>query len=70
MYTQTLSVLANAARESAAGGDGVTGVRSISPVLHAGIALVLHGLRSGCLWVCDTEAALLLAVLDEGEDAD
>ena len=41
MYTQTLGVLADAARESAAAGDGVTGVRSISPVLHAGIALVL-----------------------------
>jgi hypothetical protein len=41
LYTQTLGVLADAARESAVAGGDVEGVRSVSPLFHAVAALVL-----------------------------
>lgn len=41
LHTQTLRSLAELARESTAAGTAVEGVRSASPLLHAGAALAL-----------------------------
>jgi hypothetical protein len=41
MYTQTLSTLANAAAKTPLPSDDLDALRSPSPVLHAGVALVL-----------------------------
>jgi hypothetical protein len=41
LYMQTLGTLADAARESATGNSDIEDVRSASPLVHAGAALVL-----------------------------
>ena len=41
MYTQTLASMTEVARESSSASGDVSSVRNPSPVLHAGVALVL-----------------------------